>query len=147
MLAHIAIGSVLILVTTVVHALCTAACIAVLRRTHPEEWAHRSTTSRVVLLSALVLMMFVAALLEVSLWASTYLAVGALHELEPALYFSSVTFTTLGYGDLTLDARWRLLASFEAANGTLMFGWTTAIVVAAVHRMIGQQPDRSHAAS
>jgi hypothetical protein len=43
-----------------------------------------------------------------------------------------VTFTTLGYGDIVLDERWRLLASFEAATGIIMFGWTTAIVLAAV---------------
>jgi hypothetical protein len=46
-----------------------------------------------------------------------------------------VTFTTLGYGDVLLDDRWRLLASFEAANGIIMFGWTTAIVMAVVHRI------------
>jgi len=46
-----------------------------------------------------------------------------------------VTFTTLGYGDILLDEQWRLLASFEAANGILMFGWSTAIVMAVVHRI------------
>jgi hypothetical protein len=46
-----------------------------------------------------------------------------------------VTFTTLGYGDVVLDQQWRLLASFEAANGIIMFGWTTAIVMAVVHHV------------
>jgi hypothetical protein len=46
-----------------------------------------------------------------------------------------VTFTTLGYGDVTLGESWRLLGSFEAANGTIMFGWTTALIVAVVHRV------------
>ena len=43
-----------------------------------------------------------------------------------------VTFTTLGYGDIVLDENWRLLASFEAATGIIMFGWTTAIVLASL---------------
>ena len=55
-----------------------------------------------------------------------------------------VTFTTLGYGDLVLTGEWRLLASFEeAANGTIMFGWTTAVIVAMVHRVYFQSARRS----
>ena len=46
-----------------------------------------------------------------------------------------VTYTTLGYGDVVLIERWRLLSSFEATNGIIMFGWTTAIVIAAVQRI------------
>jgi hypothetical protein len=68
--------------------------------------------------------------------AAVYLAIGAISDLETALYFSTVTFTTLGYGDLTLDASWRLLSALQAANGTIMFGWTTAIVMAAIQRMV-----------
>jgi voltage-gated potassium channel Kch len=67
--------------------------------------------------------------------------VGALSSLEEALYFSMVTFTTLGYGDVTLSDRWRLLASFEAANGTIMFGWTTALIMAVVHKLYLRHPD------
>ena len=52
-----------------------------------------------------------------------------------ALYFSLVTYTTLGYGDVTLNAEWRVLAAFEAVNGIIMFGWTTALIVAVVQRL------------
>ena len=62
------------------------------------------------------MMMFLAALLEVNLWAFTFLAVGAIPDLEPALHFSTVTFTTLGYVDITLDASWRLLGSRDPAT-------------------------------
>jgi len=79
--------------------------------------------------------MFLVSVLEVLAWAATYLALNAIQGFEQALYFSTVTFTTLGYGDILLDERWRLLASFEATNGIIMFGWTTAIVVAAVQRI------------
>ena len=138
MLEQIAFGSVLLLITTVIHASCTAAVLNVLRRTHASAWGNRSAVTRVSLISAVVLMMFFAALLEAGTWAAVYLAVGAIPDLETALYFSTVTFTTLGYGDVTLDAGWRLLASFQAANGTIMFGWTTAIVMAVIRRMAAQ---------
>ena len=127
------------LITTAIHASCTGAVIRGLRMTHAITWAHRSVATRVSLISVVVLMMFLAALLEAGIWAAVYLAVGALPDLETALYFSTVTFTTLGYGDVTLDAGWRLLGSFQAANGTIMFGWTTAIVMAVIHRMATEQ--------
>lgn len=136
MLQQVAFGSLLLLGTTAIHALCTAAVLGVLRRTHAGVWANRSATTRVSVISAVVLGMFLAALLEAGIWAAVYVAVGAIPDLETALYFSTVTFTTLGYGDITLDAGWRLLASFQAANGTIMFGWTTAIVMAVIHRMV-----------
>lgn len=81
-----------------------------------------------------ILLMFGAAIMEVLTWATTYLKLGAIEGLEPAIYFSTVTYTTLGCGDMVLDEHWRLLASFEAAVGIIMFGWSTAVVVAVVQR-------------
>jgi hypothetical protein len=46
-----------------------------------------------------------------------------------------VTFTTLGYGDVVVEGSWRLLASFQAANGIILFGWTTALLVAVIRAM------------
>jgi hypothetical protein len=84
--------------------------------------------------SALVLLMSLAACLESVLWASLYVMADALPDLGTAFYFSLVTFTTLGYGDITLEPGWRVLGAIEAANGTIMFGWTTALIVAFVQR-------------
>jgi len=122
-------------VTTFVHAACTLAALWGLRMTHLGRWGLGSRWRRVSLVSALVLLLFFAALLEVGIWAAVYLMVGAISALEPALYFSTVTFTTLGYGDVTLSEGWRLLASFEAANGIILFGWTTALIFAVLRRL------------
>jgi voltage-gated potassium channel Kch len=88
-----------------------------------------------MVLAMLVFLMSMAAFLESGLWAGFYLVVGALPSIEDAVYFSLVTFTTLGYGDVTAGHEWRILAAFEAANGIIMFGWTTAIIVAVAHRL------------
>jgi hypothetical protein len=85
--------------------------------------------------AGVVLLMFLVSIIEVLVWSVTYLWLGAIDGLEQATYFSMVTFTTLGYGEIVLDEQWRLLASFEAANGIIMFGWTTAIVLATVQRI------------
>jgi len=73
------------------------------------------------------------------LWAAAYYALGAIDGIEPALYFSMVTFNTLGYGEIVLGPDWRLLASCQAAIGIIMFGWTTAIVIASVQRFYFHQ--------
>ena len=135
MLSQIAIGSILFIVTTFVHAGCTLAALWALKKSHAERWGLESAWTRVTLVAALVVMMFFAALLEVNIWAAVYLALGVLPALEPVVYFSTVTFTTLGYGDLTLQESWRLLGSFQAANGTIMFGWTTALIMAFLRRL------------
>jgi hypothetical protein len=72
---------------------------------------------------------------QMMLWAAAYLALDAIEGFEQVLFFSMVTFTTLGYGDFVLEQGWLLLGSFEAAVGIIMFGWTSAIVGAVVHRI------------
>ena len=76
--------------------------------------------------------------IEIYLWALTYLFIKPVDELttfESASYFSFVTFTTLGYGDITLARHeWRILSGVEALNGILLAGWSTAFLFAAVQR-------------
>lgn len=71
---------------------------------------------------------------EVWLWAAVYLAIGVSETFEAALYFSTTTFSTLGYGDMVLGEQWRLLGSLEGINGFLLIGWSTAYLVAASTR-------------
>jgi hypothetical protein len=71
---------------------------------------------------------------EMAVWGLFYLWQGCLPDLESALYFSGVTYTTVGYGDLILPRPWRLLAPLEALTGTLMFGLSTGLFFAIVSR-------------
>ena len=117
------------------HAGAMVLAFRTLRVVHIERRQLRSLSSKAAAVAALVLMMFLASIVEASVWALTYIQVGAFASPEPALYFSTVTFTTLGYGDLVIGADWRLVAAFEAANGTIMFGWTAALIVAFVQHL------------
>ena len=56
-------------------------------------------------------------------------------DLMSALYFSAVTYTTTGYGDLVLPAEWRLVGGGEALTGILMCGWSAAVFFSVVSRM------------
>ena len=86
-------------------------------------------------ISAIVLVMFLASIIEAVIWAISYLALDVIQSTEQAFYVSMLTFTTLGYGDIIISDSWRLLASLEAANGIIIFGWSTAIVVTAVQKL------------
>jgi len=74
-------------------------------------------------------------LLEITVWAVFYLWQNALHDLPTALYFSAVTYTTTGYGDLVLPPEWRLVGGVEALTGILMCGWSTGFFFAVVSRL------------
>ncbi|MGD8375714.1 MAG: potassium channel family protein [Acidobacteriota bacterium] len=134
MLLIIGIGALMLFITTAIHGAFMTITIKALRA-YARRRARGSRVRPVQVVTSAILLMFAASLLEVGAWATTYLLLGAFSALEPAIYFSMVTFTTLGYGDIVLDGHWRVLASFEAANGIIMFGWTTAVVFAVVQRV------------
>ena len=74
-------------------------------------------------------------LVEISLWALVYAWRQAMPDLHAAFYFSAVTYTTTGYGDLVLPEAWRLVGGIEALTGILMCGWSTGFFFAVVNRM------------
>jgi hypothetical protein len=140
MIDQLAVGALLLVLTTIVHAACMIISLRTVRALRAERWRlHRLLTST-ILTAAVVLMMFSASILEAWLYALTYVFVGAIGAFEPAMYFSIVTFTTLGYGDVLVAEEWRILAATEAANGIIMFGWTTALIV----YFVGQLKSRKH---
>ena len=134
MIVNIAIALLITLTTTVMH-LAGISFIVMLLNKHADHWRYRHPFVRAQKTGEVVLLMLFFSFLEISVWAGIYLLVGAVEKMEAALYFSMVTFTTLGYGDVLLDERWRLMAAFEAANGIIIFGLTTAVVVAVVQRV------------
>jgi hypothetical protein len=93
--------------------------------------ASRST----IIIVAWVLFLIIPIVADAILWATLYYFSGMLATFEEALYFSTVTFTTVGYGDIVPSPDWRLLATFEAVNGWIIFGWMTALIIAAIQRL------------
>ncbi len=75
-------------------------------------------------------------LLEIALWAFLYYWSRSLPDLDSAFYFSAVTYTTTGYGDIVLPETWRMVGAVEALTGILMCGWSTGFFFAVVSRRI-----------
>jgi voltage-gated potassium channel len=84
-------------------------------------------------------------LAQVGIWSGFLLWRGALQTYDDAFYFSLVTFATLGYGDILLAPGFRIFGALQAACGSLMLGWSTALIFAAVSiaRTTGGEPPES----
>jgi voltage-gated potassium channel len=133
-------GMLLLVVTVLIHALGTThwARFLIARYARYAGAFRQREALRVVIWTALILLAL--HVVEIVLWASAYLLLLPGHQLdtmEEATYFSIVTFTTVGYGDVALTAvNWRLLSGIEALDGMLLLGWSTALLYAVVHRVL-----------
>lgn len=81
-------------------------------------------------------------LLQITLWACLFLALGEFTEFYEAVYQSGVNFASLGYGDIVMSKDWKLLGPLEAVNGVLMVGMTGAALMAMLQRLIMKQHEQ-----
>lgn len=127
----------LIVATVVIHGVGTTYWLKYLMHRQATGDGEFSSALRLRIVLLTTIFLIGLHLLEILLWAGAYLAVAAdeLKTLEAATYFSAVTFTTLGYGDITLSTRWRLLSGFQAIDGIVLIGWSTAFLFAVIQRI------------
>jgi hypothetical protein len=124
----------LVLVTVVIHVVGFSALLRAIMWSHALDKSGFGPATRLVI--ALTCWLLLIHLLEISVWGLFYFWQGCLPDAESALYFSGVTYTTVGYGDLVLPKPWRLLAPLEAMTGILMGGLSTGLFFAVVSRWI-----------
>lgn len=122
------IGTMLVCLTVVIHAVLLDRIMFFLEKVGPGVFKKFSTIWRIPILTIAVLGTFSSHIIQIWIWAVFYLFIDVLPDFESALYFSTSTFTTVGYGDIFLDKDWRLISSFQAANGFILFGWSTAFI-------------------
>ena len=142
MLNEIAVGLGMMVLTTIIHALFMVSGMEAAGWRLSHFGRARRELAKAVLVSALTAWMFLAIVIEAWIWALVYLQIPlitTLPDLQTAFYFSMVTFTTLGYGDVVLTGNWRTLASIQAANGVIVFGWTTALIFVFIQRVYNKE--------
>ncbi len=136
MIGQLVLGTVIIIVSVVFHVAGLIVSLRLLQRieSRAEQWRDEVRIALVLVLAVL----FVVAIhtIEAWSWAAVYFSLGEFAKFENALYFSVVTATTLGYGDITVSEQWRILASFEAMGGLILFGASTAFLFAMTRRLI-----------
>ena len=143
-LAAIVLG--MLVATTTIHTLVTSVQVDLNRSGRISSWCSTHRGRHLLVIAIGALLTAATLLIDIVLWAWVYRHVGAIQGLAESLYFSGITFTTVGYGDITLVKCWRLLSVGEAINGVLMAGWSTAQLIYIVQRAMTLQfqPEEQH---
>jgi len=127
MLAKLLIALLLMALCVAIHAVGLTAAV---RRLKQYASPPLSFTRSVGVLIAIAAWAILLHLLEIAVWAFFYALEHGMPDLPTALYFSAVTYTTTGYGDLVLPPEWRLVGGVEALTGILMCGLSTGFFFA-----------------
>ena len=122
-----------------VHAAGVALALRWLRRRREVTHRFRRWTWLFVRLAGWIVLLH---LIEIGGWAALYVWTGGMADFQSAAYFSAVTYTTTGYGDLLLPRTWQLVGAVEALTGILMCGWSTGFFFAVVNRLLQEVDER-----
>lgn len=79
---------------------------------------------------------------EIWLFAFLYDYLGALHSFSEALYFSTISYATIGYSDASIHEEWRMVAALQGVAGIILLGWSTAFFVRILGRLEGEDGKR-----
>ncbi len=126
---QIPLGTLVIILVVVFHVVALVGLIDLLKWISVTSEFWQTQLGTMSILGFAVFMIIGIHTIEAWAWAFIYLKLGEFNDLSKALYFSVVTCTALGYGDITLSERWRLLSTFEAMGGLLLFGASTAFLI------------------
>jgi hypothetical protein len=142
MLIGLLIGSLAISVNLTIQVLALVLVIRYLVGRQERETARESLATDIGIVGTVLAVLLAGHLLQFTTWAILFIVLGEFTDMETALYHSIVNFTSLGYGDIVMSPRWRLLGGLEAANGVLMFGVTTGSLMGVMSRMFVRHADR-----
>jgi hypothetical protein len=139
MIAKLLMASFLVATTVMIHAAGLGMALAYVlhspartdRRFWPITW----------LLIRIAWLLIVIHLFEIAIWGLFFWWEQCLPDVESSFYFSGVTYSTLGYGDLLLPKEWRLFGPLEALTGNLMVGLSIAFFFVIVSKSVLQRTD------
>jgi hypothetical protein len=133
---QLSLATVMVVVTVLIHGAGITALARTLGvETSGTEEFHHFSVRRALAILAIVLALFFLHGVEIWLYAALYLIIGAVPTLEAAVYFSTITYASIGFGDGDMAQAWRLVGAIEGINGVLMLGWSTAFFVTVVARL------------
>ena len=138
MIDQLALATAMVFVTVSVHGFGLLGLTRLLRLERQEErMAHLSPLSArgIFLTFGVVFSLFAIHGIEIWLYALVYLLLDALPDLETAVYFSTITYSTIGYDDKGMDKSWQLVAAIEGINGVILMGWSTAFFISMIGRL------------
>ncbi|WP_230351320.1 ion channel [Lelliottia sp. WAP21] len=136
MLLVLITGMPVILLNMLLQSWVSIACI----RFYIKRFRHREgVMSGVLGLFGIIIIVLMGNMLQIMLWGLLFLYLGEFSTLREAVYHSGVNFATLGYGDIVMSVKWKLLGPLEAVNGAMMIGLSGASMLAILQHYIRKQ--------
>ena len=136
MLIQLTLATAMVVTTILIHgAGITALARGMQLEVDAVEAHHHFSLKRAVAILVIVLALFTLHGIEIWLYAAVYLVIGAVQDLEAAVYYSTITYASIGFGDSEMARPWRLVGAIEGINGVLLLGWSTAFFVTVVARL------------
>ena len=140
---QLVVATAMVALTVVTHLLGLSVLIAATHRHSRHLQNDRAFVLQMLVLVGVSFGLFILHGVEIWTYAILYYTAGAIHSFEDALYFSTATYATIGYGELTLSKSWRILGAIEGANGVILLGWSTAFFISIVWRIRALEHDWS----
>lgn len=122
MLIPLLLGSITVFISMAIQVVVVVLMIRYLMRILHEKGRANSFRFDAYVICVVLLMLFTGHLVQIGIWAQLFMYLGEFNDFETAYYHSTVNFASLGYGDIVMSEKWRLLGAIEASNGVLMFG-------------------------
>jgi len=141
MFLAVLIAVVLVGGTVSLHAAGLSWALQWLRKSHPSLPTQAWPVSWLLIRATWLLILIHS--VEIMVWAFVYLATRSLPDIESAFYYSGVTYTTIGYGDLVLQKPWRVLGPVEGLAGILMCGLSGAFFFVLANRIYATRLDET----
>lgn len=135
LLAPLALSTVLVLATIVIQIAGLVVLIWIMRRRAYRFAGFAYAMQQIGVILAVVMGLFLIHAVQIWLYAWAYMVLGEFETLEAALYFSTSSFTTVGYGEVFLVSRWRIVSAIQSANGFLLLGWSTIFLISVLTRL------------
>lgn len=135
MLAPMIIGGAVLLLNMLIQVAAIVVMLRLIIRRANDGRISAGFSSDMLMLIGVLLVLFAGHLVQIAFWAVVFLGFGEFADFATAFYHSTVNFATLGYGDIVMSERWRLLGALQAASGVLMFGLSTSTLFAVMNQL------------
>lgn len=131
----------MVVMTVIIQIAGFTILIGIMRRRAARIAGFAHVMQQMGVILAVVMGLFAMHALQITLYALLYLGLGEFSAFEPALYFSTITFTTVGYGEIYLESGWRIISAIQSANGFLVLGWSTVFLISVLSRLRSVEMD------
>lgn len=136
MIISFMLGSITVIVTMSIQVVFVVMMVRyLLKIMKRDDWKAHGFGFDILVICTVLLTLFAGHLSQIVIWALLFIKLGEFNDFSTAVYHSAVNFSSLGYGDIVMSERWRLLGPLEAGNGVLMFGLSTGAILSVMTQL------------